>query len=360
MKYDRVTEIPDNYIRAVIKEQQGTISEVAYHASNYITPSRELASSQNLTKEVAGRETVQEEAIIKKCNIYLPAGYDKNDNTKKYDVLYLLHGVGGDRFEWLSGSGEMDGNYVICNILDNLIANGDIEPLIVVFPEGRSTYDWTDRSFTTDGTNILGFYYFDYELRYDLIPFIESEYHTYADVKDCSKEGIAYNRLHRAIGGLSMGGMQSLNLILGGYRCDSVIYTGTAGSWDNGLDIAIPAPGMTDLFTFVGAFSNAPTSSQGKVLGSSVASAGRKLDLLYLTCGDEDGIAYQVGYANSIDGLSEAAGDSLGDYYRVVIKDGVHDFKVWNNGAYNFIRLAFGNIERGDKRYNVDMELNLH
>ncbi|MRH45180.1 esterase, partial [Aquibacillus halophilus] len=105
---------------------------------------------------------------------------------KKYNVLYLLHGVGGNHNEWLTGSGEADGNYVICNILDNLIANGDINPVIVVFPNGRSSHDWTDQSFNSEGTNMLGFYYFDYELRYDLVPFIESTYNTYANIEDTS------------------------------------------------------------------------------------------------------------------------------------------------------------------------------
>jgi enterochelin esterase-like enzyme len=58
--------------------------------------------------------------------IYLPPGYDKN---KKYPVLYLLHGIGGDEYEWLHG-GHPD------IILDNLYAEKKIKPMIVVLPNG--------------------------------------------------------------------------------------------------------------------------------------------------------------------------------------------------------------------------------
>lgn len=340
-----VAAVPPAYIRPIDAELRGSIAEVSYSVYNYIDESRRLVTNQDISTEEVGRETVRGEAITKKCIVYLPAGYDQDDPETRYNVLYLLHGVGGNRFEWLNGGGQVGGNYVICNILDNLIANGEIDPVIVVFPEGRSAHNWTDTSFNAAGTNLLGFYYFDYELRYDLIPFIESTYNTYADISDISPEGIERNRKHRAIAGLSMGGMQALNLAVGGYRCDSSIYTGTPGAWGNWLDTTVLAPGMEDLFAYVGAFSQAPTSSDGKTLGVSIASSSRGLDLLYVTCGDADGVAFRSGYAPSIDGLAEAAGDKLRHFYQVVMAGGGHDFKVWNNGAYNFVRLAFGKLD---------------
>ncbi len=357
MKNIDVTAVPTGYKKAVVKELQGTVTEVSYSVRNYINSSRQLATNQNISSNEAGRETVEGDAIIKKCNVYLPAGYDENDKDTRYNVFHLLHGVGGNRYEWLHGSGNANENFVICNIFDNLIASGDIDPLIIVFPEGRSAYDWTDCSFNATKTNVLGFYYFDYELRYDLIPFIESEYNTYANIKDTSSEGIGYNRMHRAIGGLSMGGMQALNLIVGGYRCDSSVYTEKKGNWKNGFDATVIAPGMEDLFAYVGAFSNAPTSSAGNVLGASIASCGCRVNLLYITCGDADGVAGEMGYAEAVDGLTETAGNNIENYYQVLIKDGVHDSNVWNNGAYNFIRLAFRKSEGRLKPYVVRMML---
>lgn len=336
-----VTSIPAEYKRPVEKEKRGTIHEVTYKVKNYVNENRELVTSRNIDPEEAGRETVVGKPILKKCSIYLPAGYNQKDEQTKYNVLYLLHGVGGDHLEWLTGSGKVDGHYIICNVLDHLIADGEIDPLIVVFPNGRSSNNWTDKSFTPEGTNILGFYYFDYELKYDLIPFIESNYNTYANIKDTSPEAIAFNRKHRAIAGLSMGGMQALNLIIGGHRCDSVLYTGTVSRWQNGLDHTVPAPGLTELFAYIGAFSNAPTTSDGKTLGTAIASAKNTIDLLYITCGDADEISIESGYRVATNGLLDAAGNNIATYYEVLIKNGLHDFKVWMNGFYNFVRLAF-------------------
>ncbi len=355
MKNYDIKALPREYKNAVRKELQGTITEATYSIMNYVDKSRRLVTDQNINHKEAGRDTEKGASITKKCNVYLPAGYDKNNKSTKYDVIYLLHGVGGSSYEWLSSNGKADGNYIICNIFDNLIEKGDINPVIVVFPEGRSAHDWRDTSFNPAGTNLLGFYYFDYELRHDLIPFIEGTYHTYADISDTSKEGIAYNRLHRALAGLSMGGMQALNLGLGGERCDSEIFTGTEGEWKNGLDRTVAAPGMSDLFAYIGAFSNAPTSSEGKLLGMSLAASEFKLQLLYISCGDADEVAYQAGYTKAVEGLSKAAGEQLVNYYRVLIQDGKHDFMVWNNGAYNFARLIFKNIDAEEKPVNISL-----
>ncbi|MBP1966129.1 alpha/beta hydrolase [Paenibacillus aceris] len=344
MRSKNVTAVPAEYFKSVKEELQGTVQEVSYKVSNYIHLTRQLVTDRNIDSSEAGRETVAGDAILKKCNVYLPAAYDPNDNAVRYNVLYLLHGVGGDQYEWLSSNGKVDGRFIICNLIDNLIANGDIDPLIVVFPNGRSAHDWTDTSFNPEGTNLLGFYYFDYELRYDLIPFIELNYKTFADITDTSHEGITYNRTRRAIAGLSMGGMQALNLILGGYRHDSTRITGTESPWNNRLDKTVLAPGMIDLFAYVGAFSNAPTSSDGKTLGDSLTSCVHKVDLLYLTCGDADGIA-NGSYIKSIDELIHQSGDHLNHFFQILIKDGVHDFHVWNNGVYNFSRLIFKNYD---------------
>lgn len=343
MSFYEAEVLPEEYKRAAKDSQQGTLEDISYSVGNYINQSRQFVTNQMINGKETGRKIVRGAPITKKCSVYLPAGYDKKDKAVKYDVLYLLHGVGGSREEWLSGNGKTDENYTICNLFDNLIANGEIKPLIVVFPEGRSAYDWTDTSFNPDGTNLLGFYYFDYELRYDLIPYIEENYNTYARIQDRSLEATDYNRMHRAIGGLSMGGMQTLNLGIGGYRFDSVVFAGGESRWKNGLTATVPAPGMLDLFAYAGAFSNAPTSSEGKILGDSIK-AGHKLHLLYMTCGDADEVAYEAGYLTAVKGLKDAAGDNLGDYYRIIIKDGVHDFSVWNNGAYNFSRLSFGKL----------------
>jgi len=98
------------------------------------------------------------------ATIYLPPGYSKKN---KYPVVYLLHGIGGDEYEWLRDGGKPE------IILDNLYAQGKIVPMIVVMPNGRAIKD--DRR----GGNIMapekvqGFATFEQDLLNDLIPFIE-------------------------------------------------------------------------------------------------------------------------------------------------------------------------------------------
>ena len=126
--------------------------------------------------------------------IYTPPGFSKK---KKYPVLYLLHGIGGDEKEWLNDGGKPQ------VILDNLYAENKIQPMIVVLPNGRAMKE--DRR----GGNIMApdkvqaFATFEKDLLNDLIHYIEKNF-------TALKE-----RESRAIAGLSMGGGQSLNFGLG-------------------------------------------------------------------------------------------------------------------------------------------------
>ena len=123
----------------------------------------------------------------RKMQVYTPPGYS---NEKKYPVLYLLHGIGGDETEWQRFA-QPD------VLLDSLIADGKAEPMIVVMPNGRAQKN--DRA----GGNVFAaapaFAVFERDLLEDVIPAIESRY------------SVAADRDHRALAGLSMGGGQSLN-----------------------------------------------------------------------------------------------------------------------------------------------------
>ena len=129
--------------------------------------------------------------IRRKAQVYTPPGYDKN---KKYPVLYLLHGIGGDENEWARGG-------VPDVILDNLYADKKAVPMIVVLPNGRASKDATARDPIPKQSP--AFAAFEKELLTDLIPFVEKTYPVKAD------------RESRALAGLSMGGGQSLNFGLG-------------------------------------------------------------------------------------------------------------------------------------------------
>lgn len=174
----------------------------------------------------------------RKMNVYTPPGYSKD---KKYPVLYLLHGIGGDETEWQ--------RFATPDVLlDDLIADGKAVPMIIVMPNGRAQKN--DRA---EGNVFAGgpaFAAFEQDLLKDVIPAIESRYSVQAD------------REHRALAGLSMGGGQSLNF---------------------GLS-------HLDTFAWVGGFSSAPNTRPAKELLPDPAAANQKLKLLWLSCGNKDGL----------------------------------------------------------------------
>lgn len=224
----------------------------------------------------------------RKALIYTPPGFDKKE---KYPVFYLLHGIGGDEKEWLKG-----GNPPV--ILDNLYADGKIEPMIVVMPNGRAMKD--DRAvgniFAPD--KVQAFADFEQDLLNDLIPFIERKYPVLTD------------REHRAIAGLSMGGGQSLNFGLGNL----------------------------DKFAWIGGFSSAPNTKPPQELVPEPEKAKEMIKLLWISCGDADGLI----------GFSKRAHDYLYQHdvpHIYYIEPGVHDFKVWKNGLYMFSQFLFKPVD---------------
>ncbi len=98
--------------------------------------------------------------IKRKSLIYTPPGYSKD---KKYPVLYLLHGIGGDEYEWLNG-----GHPEI--ILDNLYAENKIEPMIVILPNGRAMKDDRAVEILWLQIRLQAFATFEKDLLNDLIP----------------------------------------------------------------------------------------------------------------------------------------------------------------------------------------------
>ena len=124
---------------------------------------------------------------------------------KEYNILYLMHGTGDDEKYWLKT------NPYNKTMLDNMIADGDIEPLIVVTPTFYVEDDCAD-----DLDQLT--YSFAKELRNDLMPEIESSYSTYA--KSADDKGFSKSRDHRAFAGLSRGAVTMYHSVL----CQSLDY----------------------------------------------------------------------------------------------------------------------------------------
>jgi enterochelin esterase-like enzyme len=131
--------------------------------------------------------------MTRRMTVYTPAGY--NEGTQKYPVLYLLHGMGGDEEAWMA-LGRMS------QILDNLIAQGKVKPMIVVMTNGNIVQEAApgesslglaqpsmQQPKTMDGT---------FEQTFpDIVKYVDSHFRTLSD------------KAHRAICGLSMGGFHS-------------------------------------------------------------------------------------------------------------------------------------------------------
>jgi len=200
-------------------------------------------------------------------------------------VLYLLHGIGGDETEWQ--------RFATPNVLlDNLLADGKATPMIVVMPNGRAQKN--DRAEGDVFRSAPAFAAFEEDLLKDVIPAIESRYSVQAD------------REHRALAGLSMGGGQSLNFGLG----------------------------HLDTFAWIGGFSSAPNTKRPAELMPDPAVAKQQLKLLWLSCGNKDGL---IGISQGMHAYLKEHGvphvwnvDSNG-----------HDPTHWRNNLYHFVQQIF-------------------
>jgi enterochelin esterase family protein len=124
----------------------------------------------------------------RRMHVYTPPGYESG--TARLPVLYLLHGGGDSDDSW--GTVGRAGA-----ILDNLIAAGKAAPMMIVMPAGHVSTDFR----LVPGAR-MGHDAFNDDLTKVVLPFIDAHYRTVAD------------RDHRAIAGLSMGGLQALNIAL--------------------------------------------------------------------------------------------------------------------------------------------------
>jgi enterochelin esterase family protein len=241
--------------------------------------------------------------------VYLPPGYDEQPKTR-YPVLYLQHGGGEDETGWIR---QGRANF----ILDNLIAAGSAKPMIVVMAygyarrAGEAVPDLTGRPFDSperrkamqDMTAA-----FEADVKEALVPFVDSTFRTIAD------------REHRAMAGLSMGGMQAFQITLGNL----------------------------DLFTHLGGFSGAagplllggqkldPRTAYGGVFADPAAFA-RKVRLLWLGVGTEEPERMREGIRGLHASLTEA-----GIQHVYVESPGTdHEWQTWRRNLKDFAPRLF-------------------
>lgn len=243
------------------------------------------------TNGLAGRTEVFEyDSTVtgkrRKAVVYLPPKYSAE---KKYPVLYLLHGIGGNEWEW---KGYVHADAVV----DNLITADKAVPMIIVMPNGRALPDDSvpapDKTFSPQ--NAEGFAKFERDLLDCLIPAIQAKY------------SAGTNREQRAIAGLSMGGGQSLNF------------------------------GLThlDTFAWVAGFSSAPNTKPANELVPDPAAARKQLKLLYVSCGNKDGL---ISVSQGVHSYLKQ--QNVPHIWNV--DDHTHDRETWAGNLYYFVQRIF-------------------
>ncbi len=230
--------------------------------------------------------------INRQTRIYLPPEYTPDSS---YNVLYLLHGIGGDINEWYNFG-------VPHHILDYLYSGDRIAPMVLVLPNGRAMVDDSPGSDIFAPDKIEGFANFEFELIKDLIPFIDTNY------------SIKPDREARAIGGLSMGGGQALNFGLA----------------------------HLDTFAWVGAFSAAPNTKAAADLIPNLSEDTAKISALWISCGSTDGLLYIS--QNTHDFMVQ---NNIDHYYLIESGKG-HEWAVWKSGLYHFAQRIFGRVPEID------------
>lgn len=243
-----------------------------------------------------------ENDMTRRLYVYTPNGYDHKNTKKKYPVLYLLHGGGGDEDAW-STLGRT------CQILDNLIAEEKAEPMLVVMPNGNPNQYAAQTLGIPVKENVRKYEsgYNNYSsLPADILPFIDKRYNTIA------------NRKGRAVAGLSMGGGQSFFLAF-----NNIDKFANVGVFSAGLigATALGLPPFDAEATVPGIFTN-PTKFN-------------KFDVIYLSCGEQD---------KRIEGMSEFYSNISEKGYKGVHWEqypGGHEWKVWRRNLTSFVQLIF-------------------
>lgn len=262
--------------------------------NNYDTPEQFDAKIPNrpygTVEKVVYYSTTTE--TDRNAHIILPPNFEKD---KKYPVLYLLHGIGGDENEWFGGTPN--------EIISNLVAVGKTKEMIVVIPNVRARHK--DMSATPEFLSVEHFSQFDNflnDLRDDLMPWIEKEY------------PVRNGRKNRAVAGLSMGGRSALHV--GINLIDKFSYIGAF----------TPAIGILPYQIEEGLFTEETLTIPDKYKGNT---------LIMIVKGDNDGVVGSCPeeYSNTLtkNGVPHI-------YY---VTRGGHDFDVWKNSLYNFSRRIF-------------------
>lgn len=258
-------------------------------------PGAEWMDIQNVPHGSVATVTYHSNSLkrFRRMHVYTPPGYEKGDGT--FPTFYLLHGAGDSDDSWTSvGRASF--------ILDNLIAAGKAKPMVVVMTAGHTgPFRFGGSGPTVDE--------FSQDFIHDVMPFIENNYRV--------KSG----RENRALAGLSMGGMQSLNI--GIPKMDSFAYLGVFSSGVFGI---VPRPDAPK--------SDAPSFEEANKAHLDNEENRKGLKLFWFATGKEDFLVE----------TSRATVDMLKSHkFDVVYKEGEggHTWIVWQQYLNEFAPKLF-------------------
>ncbi len=231
---------------------------------------------------------------MRHCFVYTPAGYDQ-DLSKRYPVLYLQHGGGENEYGWPS-QGKT------AQIMDNLISEGKAKPFIIVMDNGAWTMSgprqrpaegetWPPKNWAEGFMNTL---------INDIIPMVDENFRTLADGK------------HRAMAGLSMGGMQTKAITLA----------------------------KTDVFSYVGIFSGGSISVEES---QNAAGFRENNKLVFVSFGSRELENRRPGFGGDPKEETKKLKESGINAYFYVSQDTAHEWQSWRRGLYQFAQLLFNN-----------------
>jgi enterochelin esterase-like enzyme len=231
---------------------------------------------------------------LRRLHVYTPPGYDA-DSAQRFPVLYLLHGAGDNDATWtVFGHANQ--------ILDNLLAAGKVNPMIVVMPDGHAATPGQPpgaapgRPPGAGGGMSRNIESFQSDLFDDVIPLVEASYRVRAQADS------------RAIAGLSMGGGQSLTI---------------------GLN-------HPDRFAWVGGFSSAVFSPETTLAGAvkDAKATNAALRVLWIACGKDDRLIENNQRLSAL--LKEKKIN-----HEFLTTDGSHSWPVWRRYLADFVPLLF-------------------
>jgi len=218
---------------------------------------------------------------LRRLRVYTPPDYEKMVNLR-YPTLYLLHGTGDTEATWT----ELGHAHLI---LDNLIAAGKIQPMLIVMPDGHADLQ------EEEGDHKDNFIKFEVDMLDSVLPLVEQKYRTLATPAG------------RAINGLSMGGMQA-------------------------LEIGINHP---EIFAYVGGMSAyVPDADALLARGFGNHHINDQLKLLWLAIGKDD---YLLKDARKFHSQLQQHGINM----QWTITEGSHEWPVWRNYLQDFTPLIF-------------------